>query len=319
LSVYRIFDQYIDSTIDLPELPPALNARPDLQFSLMSGSPGEGWTHVHHWPLPNGETSLSCARRADEFLLNFPGLADFRINHSGRLIACFPAPKVAEATLRHLLLDQVVPRLMAHRGRLVVHASAVRLPDGAAIAFLGDTGWGKSTLASAFHARGASLLTDDSLILERAGSDCVGIPAYRGVRLRPDSLAEVFPGAPEITMMAEYADKHRVRLPAAEAESRQVPVSGLFLLSDPVKHHGRMAVSILPAPARSAVMALVTCLFQLDMQDKERLGQAFLACGDLLRSGLPVNRLVYPRDHAVLDGVVERVSRFVQRPIARPA
>ena len=46
-----------------------------------------------------------------------------------------------------------------------LHATAV-VVDGEAVAFLGDCGYGKSTLGAAFLARGFPLLTDDVLALE---------------------------------------------------------------------------------------------------------------------------------------------------------
>ena len=54
-----------------------------------------------------------------------------------------------DCSLDHFLSDQVIPRVLAHRGDHVVHAGAVRSSD-AAILMIGPSGRGKSTLAASF-------------------------------------------------------------------------------------------------------------------------------------------------------------------------
>ena len=91
--------------------------------------------------------------------------------------------------MRHLLLDQVMP-LVLSRDRLVLHASAVATPAGAA-AFIGFTGAGKSTLAASLSAAGFPILSDDCLVIERDGRGFLARPFYPGARLWPDSVHAV--------------------------------------------------------------------------------------------------------------------------------
>ena len=64
----------------------------------------------------------------------------------------------------------------------MIHASAVVLDHGA-IAFLGGSGWGKSTLANAFHREGHDLLTDDVLALDLHQTPPLVRPAFPQQRL----------------------------------------------------------------------------------------------------------------------------------------
>jgi hypothetical protein len=91
-----------------------------------------------------------------------------------------------------LVLAQVLPLAAVLRGMDVFHASAVALA-GRAIAFLGGSGAGKTTLASRIVARGARLVTDDVLAIEATATT---IRAHRGgavARIDPRELRALTP------------------------------------------------------------------------------------------------------------------------------
>ena len=68
--------------------------------------------------------------------------------------------EVADATIGLYLLGPVLGILLQQRGLLVLHGSAVSFNGGVA-AFLGNSGWGKSTMAGALAKRGHPVVTDD--------------------------------------------------------------------------------------------------------------------------------------------------------------
>jgi hypothetical protein len=70
----------------------------------------------------------------------------------------------------------VLPLAAALRGLEILHASAVEMA-GRAVAFLGSSGVGKTTLATRIVARGARLVTDDVLAVDVANG---AVRAYRG-------------------------------------------------------------------------------------------------------------------------------------------
>jgi hypothetical protein len=76
---------------------------------------------------------------------------------------------------QRLLVAQVLPFVAVMRGLEVLHASAVATGSGA-VAFSGSSGSGKTSLALAMQRRGAALLADDVLALERGGEGLIAHP-----------------------------------------------------------------------------------------------------------------------------------------------
>ncbi|HEY9826171.1 MAG TPA: hypothetical protein V6D19_12030 [Stenomitos sp.] len=108
--------------------------------------------------------------------------------------------------LRGYILGAAMGVILRQRGLLVVHASCVA-KDDIAIAFLGGSGWGKSTLASAFHAHGYRLVTDDVMAIQLNGSAPLVIPSFPEVRLLPDAAAAM--GSPSSRTSLLYSLSHK--------------------------------------------------------------------------------------------------------------
>lgn len=316
---YQIFDRILESEIELAELSPAGDEHPDMTCRQEGRDVLEdcSWRHVHDWRLSDGSISLSCFKADDRYRLRFPGLADFVISEGAVEIFAVPASTTDDTTLRHLLLDQVVPRILGHQGRLILHAAGVSLQEGRAIALAGETGWGKSTLAAALEQNGAGILSDDCLLLELSDGSVEATPAYPGMRLLPESLAALYPEQAEHSPLAQYTTKRRMPLERQAFESGicSMPLDALFLLSNPESKGGAREISIGHAGGRAALIRLVSSLFVLDVRDRQRMSRAFERCGDLLRSGLPVFTLAYPRRHERLAEVCRAVMNDAAWPV----
>jgi hypothetical protein len=94
-----------------------------------------------------------------------------------------------------LLAGTVSAFVLTLRGHTVLHASAVAI-DGTALAFVGQSGRGKSTLATVLCLEGAELVTDDVLTVS-AGLPvtCLGGASELRLRTAAMPLAEVRPEA----------------------------------------------------------------------------------------------------------------------------
>jgi ABC-type multidrug transport system fused ATPase/permease subunit len=151
MPTYSICNIALESDLRLPELEWAEGRTPEIRFLMtrraLSDSADCEW--VHNWTLPDGTPWLAIGRQARGYLLRFQEMADFAVSRDAREILCYAASDTPSETVRHLLLDQVLPLVLSSRGQLVVHGSAVLTPGGT-IAFVGDSGSGKSTLASSF-------------------------------------------------------------------------------------------------------------------------------------------------------------------------
>lgn len=307
-STYRIFHHTLASALPLPELPRVGDqAEADLHFELGAASPRSLPTveWKHQWRLPNGEITLCHASDADGHRLGFPRLADFMISSNGRKIRCLRWPEIPESSIRHLLLDQVLPRVVSHFRCSVLHASAVSLPSGA-VAFLGDTGWGKSTLGLSFEDDGHRLLGDDALLIDARQRPPRAISSYAGARLWDDSLGALGGGAYAGKAVSHYSSKRRV-VPAygahVEGRSEWHALRAIFLLDDPRAEEVARSVEVERVRGSRAVMALVAHCFHLDLKDRARVASQFDELAELVSGGCAFYQLSYPRDHQRLDEV----------------
>jgi len=300
---YCIFDTPISSELPLPELP--LCTRGAARLTVRRAG-ARGWDSTrfricHEW-RDGGRVICRSARGEEGYLLSFPQ-AEFLIAPDG-MIACAPAPGVGEAFVRQLLLGQVLPRCLAHAGELVLHASAVTLPDGRTVAFVGESGYGKSTLAFYCRRSGARLIDDDCVLLKfREGGVGVsgGVPT---VRLNADTMAALDCDPDAFFPVSNLSNKRQMRLaddPSREGASPSLDT--LFLLDAPAGDPASATVSIAPARGQAAVMAAVRSAFNLDPASHDTMARSFRQVSRLLGAGLPVYHLRYPRDHALLPRV----------------
>jgi hypothetical protein len=126
--------------------------------------------------LVDGRIGLSVQRDARVgFRVWAPRHGCYLVAPDGAHIAAAPSA-VAAWRWERLVLAQVLPLAAALLGMEILHASAVEMA-GQAVAFLGGSGVGKTTLAARIVARGARLLTDDVLAVDMADG---AVRAHRG-------------------------------------------------------------------------------------------------------------------------------------------
>lgn len=261
----------------------------------------------HDWLDPSGEVVLSCARVGEDYCLRFRDLADFWISRDCERITAYAANAIPEESIRHLLVDQVIPRVIAHRGHTVMHCSANLVADRA-ILFIGDSGAGKSTLATSLYRQGYPLLSDDCLLLQASGNGLLAVPNYAGARLWTDSLEALFDGEQFGEPMAHYSNKRRLIIPEEAASSAKwLPVQAIFLLDTFPSSEGRLAVTVEPVSGANIMVTMLKNSFQLDMTDSTRISGQFAELGRIIASGIPIFRLEYPHQHDFIHQVHDAV------------
>jgi hypothetical protein len=129
---------------------------------------------------------------------------------------------------QRLLVAQVLPFAAALRGLEVLHAGAV-VVGGIGVALSGPTGSGKTSLALALRRRGAELLADDVLAVERAGE---GLLAHPGAPIAGIDRAEAerLAGRGEGERAGVLAVNAREQVERAALASGPAPLGALFLL-----------------------------------------------------------------------------------------
>jgi hypothetical protein len=313
--LYRFADLVIQSEVPLSELPVALPGPAEcvvlVDPSKQAGLAPLRWDH--HWRSRDGGVLLSCARDGDAYRLGMPGLATFLIDGGGGAITCSPHETLPPGTLEHLLIDQVLPRVLTHQGRLVIHAGCVATPRGA-IGFLGDSGAGKSTLCAEFARAGHPLLGDDGILVRgTAATGFEALATYPGLRLLPDPLVHLFDERAGAAPVAHYTEKRRLDRNSGDftLATGPEPLRALYLLVVGT------TLEIDAVPERDAFMALVRASFQLHLDDEARSRGLFERIGALL-DAVPVRRLSYPRELDRLGAVREALLADVET-LATPA
>ena len=305
-ATYRIFDLPIASRIPLPELPVVCDEAPQLAIRHRPIDPHEigGFLRRHDWFDHGGRLLCSVARRDGDYLLSLPGEISFLLA-DGVGIDCCHTGASDQGLVRQALLSQVLPRYLAHTGELLLHASAVELPDGRTVAFLGASGQGKSTLASFCLQHRAQLVDDDCILLrcERRRVRIAG--GAQTLRLYPDSVHALGFDVADFEPCANRAQKWQRLMPAAGLSPPRT-LSALFLLdNEGAVSPTDAALRIERAGGQAAMMALLRSAFYLDPTDPVALERTFRQGAQLLAQGIPVYHLHYPRAHAQLPQVLQ--------------
>ena len=244
----------------------------------------------HEWALPDGTPWTQVYRAASGYLLRFPELADFEVSHDGNTVRGWPVPGVPEPSVQHLYLNQVFPLALSMQDKLVFHASAVEI-DGAAVAFMGESGRGKSTLAASFATSGSRFLTDDGLVVEYVDGTWRILPSHPSIRLWEDSQQALIAAGAPMASPVSYTSKSRFLagddIAFCDQPRRLRCVYFLGTGTAPEPQFERL-------PAGEALIELVKHSFLLDIEERKLLATHFDELSRLASRPL-YYRLDYPR------------------------
>jgi hypothetical protein len=180
-------------------------AKPTGRPLLISVHPGE--TARELWPadgemicderLPGGDVNFRIETHPNSgYLISGPEYGAHLLSANGRRLRCFPEGQ-PDGGWQRMLVAQVLPFAALLHGLEVFHASAV-VHDGEALALLGPSRSGKTSLALELCARGASFMADDVLALEtregtllaHPGSPVAGVALEHELAQRDDDAEE---------------------------------------------------------------------------------------------------------------------------------
>lgn len=258
------------------------------------------------WVTCEGSVWLECYRQNDLVILRFINFADFHLSPPDLTVTCHPCPGVDAATVDHLFRNQVTPLLLNARGERVFHGAAVTVRGGV-IAFLGRTGLGKSTLATAFARHGYPFLSDDVVQIGTASDGFPVQPADASVRLWGESRDWFFDSTRSTAPAVSYTRKSR--LPAGDdlphATTSQ-PLRAAFILTD---DDARLP-TITPLSGQAAHLAWVQHSFLLEPDRSDVIAANFHAAAELAGK-IPCFTLDYPREFTQLTPLIDQLVAFV--------
>ena len=216
----------------------------------------------------------------------------------------WPDPTVDPELLPVFLAGTVIAVVLMLRGHPVLHASAVEV-GGRGLAFVGRSGMGKSTLATAFCARGAALITDDVLRI-----DLDGVPTCRlgatETRLR-DGALPVLDGAGGVARMS--ADGRHLSVPGRLAADG-VPLHAIVVPAI-LRDAGQVAAHRLRAA--EALLQLSAFPRVLGWNDERTNREHFEFLGRLLRE-IPVFAVELPWRSPLPAALAREVASAIELP-----
>lgn len=247
MTLYRAYGLNIESGCALPLRPAPPGPKPDLAIVYAGAAPAERPSGPDRRDLRVTDTgwTLRYDNREGGWMAFEYSAGDRRLLASG---------SVAWEAFEGPLSGVVCGVLLRLAGSTLLHGACVGFGDRA-IAILGASGHGKSTLAGALVALGAALLTEDLLLLGRNAAGPHAEPGAPTLHLLADAYRHLQPHFPAASARPGGDGKVRLELGGEAAPAR---LSAVYVLEPPGSREGT-ALERLSGP--SAVGALAEHLY----------------------------------------------------------
>jgi hypothetical protein len=243
----------------------------------------DGRVWRRHWSEP------------DRLVVHFVGVVVVEVQDNSALVV-FDRP-LSEQMEQHLLLDHILPLVLARAGEVVLHGGVISRSDLAAV-LIGSTGAGKSTLTAFAGQQGWVVGGDDGAVVTPTRPPLVE-PTYTTVRLTPAG-ATLLGIAPETG--SAVLGKMRVQQ-ERPFQQKPVPLLLIALLHPVGADHAARWERVEGVEAHALLLGST---FHADFSGSH-LPQVVSALGSIVET-TRVGRLVVPRG---LDGLAgaEQVLR----------
>jgi hypothetical protein len=306
--LYNLYGLHIKSQWDLRVVQEA--KEPGLaDFEFVEGPPSfffEASQEASKHPQENSWYRYAKLLDGREYLF-WPGICEILVSADGRCVTghllasdCFESwsTYIFGQSLSYALLKRAIEHL---------HGTAV-VVDGEALGFIGDCGYGKSSLAAGFLRAGYPQLSDDLLILSEAGKRLLAHPGFSRIKLFPEIARSLLGDRAVGTPMNPFTRKLIIPLDPGLSFSKSAALKTLFVLRPPNPRSPGKQVTIRRLSPRQAFLALTENTFNARVRDPDRLKRLFNFASRIALK-VPVKSLSYPRDLNRLPEVVGSILK----------
>jgi hypothetical protein len=243
----------------------------------------------------------------NELLLNIPEAARYLIR-SGSEILVDQAPEADAGDVSAYLLGTAFGVLCHQRGMPPLHASAIDVVDGC-VAFVGDSGAGKSTMVAALAARGHQVISDDVCVLDRGEQGIRAWPGLNRLRLWEDAIMALGCDQPGIEREFRGYNKYLIPLHPARYPENARRLRRVYQL-DTAAEGDRATITRLQGAA--AVEVLMQNIYRATMAEHMgRKANLFVTCAAAARE-VPVYRFSRPLGFHALREVVDVLEEHLR-------
>lgn len=166
----------------------------------------------------------------DDVIYTCRGVGWYRVLHGSEIIVQ-PAAGADVALVRLFILGSAMALIFNQRAMVALHCSAVAF-DGVAVAFAGDQGEGKSTMAAHCLAiEGAKLISDDVLAFAQAADGTPLVhPGIPHLKLWRNSLESI--GRSSVDLQRDWFRSEKFQMPiASRFATTLTPLSCIYVLT----------------------------------------------------------------------------------------
>ncbi len=193
--------------------------------------------------------------------------------------------------------------LLHQRGYITLHASCVKVGN-LAVAFVGDSGSGKSTTAAAMYVRGHALISEEVTVIDNSGPAPAAYPGHPGLRLLPEGVHHL-PGPLGEPIQVDTEDRKGKYLAHQGFPRYATPLQRVYVLSEGA------CTEIKELNGHRAVYELIKHSYWIRLMHGFRPSSYFLQCAKLC-SQIPVRQLIREKNGSSLPRIAELVERDVQ-------
>jgi HPr Serine kinase C-terminal domain len=221
---YFAYGLGIYSTFPLPEFTP-VEATCDVTINIIRNKNIQSELDE----LENLEKPWRCNQIGDEIIFIVKKVGIFQVRQA-REVTITSLPDVDERVISLYISGTIMAFLSYQRGLITLHASAVDV-NGSVVAFVGESGAGKSSTAAAMQARGHAIITDDVLPIKPDGNSALVYPAFPQLKLSPEVAASLGHDVESLLVLHPQLHKlgHRV---ADNFSHTNLPIQSIYVLAE---------------------------------------------------------------------------------------
>ncbi|NJN13540.1 MAG: hypothetical protein HC836_48850 [Richelia sp. RM2_1_2] len=236
---YFAYGLGIHSNIEIPELMPAqVPCDVQITIDIKAKIPAEVPSDRHYLKLTHEET-IFFDKNIGTFLI-----------HNGCEITAIPLHGVEDSLIRLCIIGTMFAILLYQRGLFVLHGSAVEV-DGGAVLFIAPSGWGKSSITAALHARGHHIISDDVVPVSIEKNTMNVFPGFPQLKLYPEVAEILGHDQSKLHLLHPELKKGGLRVTPQEFSQTSLPLKRIYTLAKDT------TLGIEPIQCHEAVIHLV--------------------------------------------------------------
>ena len=199
-----------------------------------------------------------------------------------------------------LVTGPILSIALHQQKKLVLHASAVSI-DGVCLVFMGDKGYGKSTLAAHLQARGHRLISDDVVPIRFVDDTPLTSPGYPQIKIFPDSVESIGVSPDSLPQVNKYITKRYYEC-QQNFSTEPVRIGQIYVLGmdDDLKIEKKSFTD--------AFVNVLTNTYMFRYLEATHSSQIHFAQCQRLLNMVPVSDLKRPHDFSYISKICDRLE-----------